>query len=118
MTEGADDKGPGAPAAVRAASSGLSGANVEPSAAPSARPRTADTAMARRAATRAPAGRRTPRPAEPTVHVKIGRLEVRAMGAAAGGPGATRPERGGRRAPTVSLADYLTSPSSGGTTRR
>ena len=51
----------------------------------------------------APAARRTVRPAEPTVHVKIGRLEVRAAGTE---PPARRPTPS-RRAPAVNLTDYL-----------
>ncbi|MFB6601178.1 hypothetical protein ACFCXR_20935 [Streptomyces noursei] len=52
-------------------------------------------------------GRRGPRgPAERVVHVQIGRLEVSAAGAerSAAGTGPARPER---RAPALSLADYL-----------
>ncbi|MEW1659482.1 hypothetical protein [Streptomyces sp. NPDC093707] len=59
--------------------------------------------------TAAAAGRRGARgPAERVVHVQIGRLEVSAAGTerpAAGG----RPPRPERRAPAVSLADYLAS---------
>ncbi|QHC25855.1 hypothetical protein [Streptomyces sp. GS7] len=55
----------------------------------------------------APGGRRGQRgPAERVVHVQIGRLEVSAAGAerpAAGG----RPARAERRAPSLTLADYL-----------
>ena len=51
----------------------------------------------------APGARRTARPAEPTVHVKIGRLEVRAAGTA---PPARRTTPS-RRAPAVNLTDYL-----------
>ena len=51
----------------------------------------------------APAARRTARPAEPTIHVKIGRLEVRAAGTE---PPARRPTPS-RRAPAVNLTDYL-----------
>ena len=51
----------------------------------------------------APVARRTVRPAEPTIHVKIGRLEVRAAGTETP---ARRPTPG-RRAPAVNLTDYL-----------
>ncbi|MEU9012267.1 hypothetical protein AB0D12_21365 [Streptomyces sp. NPDC048479] len=72
-----------------------------------ARPRGADTAAARGAAL-AGVGRRAPRPAERVVHVQIGRLEV----SAAPPPGASRtaggrPEHTGRRAPALTLDDYL-----------
>jgi hypothetical protein len=72
-----------------------------------ARPRGADTAAARGAAL-AGVGRRAPRPAERIVHVQIGRLEV----SAAPPPGASRlagggPEHTGRRAPALTLDDYL-----------
>nr|WTB34343.1 hypothetical protein OG781_36910 [Streptomyces sp. NBC_00830] len=72
-----------------------------------ARPRGADTAVARGAALNG-VGRRAPRPAERVVHVQIGRLEV----SAAPAPGASRPEGGrpdhtGRRAPALTLDDYL-----------
>ncbi|MFB7635756.1 hypothetical protein ACFC0M_33050, partial [Streptomyces sp. NPDC056149] len=56
----------------------------------------------------APAGRRAARgPAERVVHVQIGRLEVSAGAErpAAGG----RPARPERRAPALSLGDYLAS---------
>ncbi|MGP3982005.1 hypothetical protein [Streptomyces sp. KR80] len=83
--------------------------NVAPLAAPAPpRPRAADATAARGAA-RAAAARRGGRPAERVVHVQIGRLEV----SAAGGPGANRPagarsEPSGRRAPAMSLDDFLT----------
>ncbi|MFF3244638.1 hypothetical protein ACFYWY_13085 [Streptomyces sp. NPDC002870] len=72
-----------------------------------ARPRGADTAAARGAALSG-VGRRAPRPAERVVHVQIGRLEV----SAAPPPGASRPAGGrpdhsGRRAPALTLDDYL-----------
>ncbi|MGW0692182.1 hypothetical protein [Streptomyces sp. NBC_01578] len=72
-----------------------------------ARPRGADTAAARGAALNG-VGRRPPRPAERVVHVQIGRLEV----SAAPPPGASRPAGGhpdhsGRRAPALTLDDYL-----------
>jgi hypothetical protein len=76
-------------------------------AATQARPRGADTAAARGAALSG-VGRRAPRPAERVVHVQIGRLEV----SAAPPPGASRPAGGrpdhaGRRAPALTLDDYL-----------
>ncbi|WP_419993654.1 hypothetical protein [Streptomyces boninensis] len=75
------------------------------SAAPSPRPGAADTALARTAAR--VAGRRGARAAaERTVHVQIGRLEVSAAGAGGGRPAEGRRDEG-RRAPAVSLADYL-----------
>ncbi|MFF3455055.1 hypothetical protein ACFYXH_12105 [Streptomyces sp. NPDC002730] len=72
-----------------------------------ARPRGADTATARGAALNG-VGRRAPRPAERVVHIQIGRLEV----SAAPPPGANRPDTGrpdhtGRRAPALTLDDYL-----------
>ncbi|MER6996221.1 hypothetical protein [Streptomyces sp. NPDC000410] len=69
------------------------------------RPRGADTTPARGAA-RGGLGRRAPRPAERVVHVQIGRLEV----SAAPPPGAgrtDRPDRTVRRAPALTLDDYL-----------
>ncbi|MGA6158597.1 hypothetical protein ACPEIC_35195 [Stenotrophomonas sp. NPDC087984] len=70
-------------------------------------PRTADPAVGRDGA-RLPAGRRRGRTAQRTVHVQIGRLEV----TAAAPPGAdraapARPGTAGRRAPALSLDDYL-----------
>ncbi|CDR15913.1 hypothetical protein [Streptomyces iranensis] len=70
-------------------------------------PRVADPALGREAA-RLPAGRRRARPAQRTVHVQIGRLEV----TAAAPPGADRTTGAragttGRRAPALSLEDYL-----------
>ncbi|RNG13836.1 hypothetical protein EEJ42_31585, partial [Streptomyces botrytidirepellens] len=62
----------------------------------------------RAARSAAAANRRRPRAAERVVHVQIGRLEVSA--ADPSGPGRTaaaRPEQTGRRAPTLSLDDYL-----------
>lgn len=78
-----------------------------PAASAAARPRGADTAAARGAALNG-VGRRPPRPAERVVHVQIGRLEV----SAAPPPGASRPAGGhpdhtGRRAPALTLDDYL-----------
>ncbi|MDX2731877.1 hypothetical protein PV683_16725, partial [Streptomyces sp. AK08-01B] len=79
-----------------------------PAASAAARPRGADTAAARGAAPSG-IGRRPPRPAERVVHVQIGRLEV----SAAPPPGASRPaggghpDRTGRRAPALTLDDYL-----------
>lgn len=74
-------------------------------------PRPSDTATARGSAAQARGGRgNARRPPEPAVHVQIGRLEVRAAGAAGRGPAGTGPDgrgRAGRRAPTLSLADYL-----------
>ncbi|WP_413099298.1 hypothetical protein [Streptomyces sp. Inha503] len=70
-------------------------------------PRVADPALSREAA-RLPAGRRRARSAQRTVHVQIGRLEV----TAAAPPGADRTTGAragatGRRAPALSLEDYL-----------
>ncbi|MET7630407.1 hypothetical protein [Streptomyces sp. NPDC005078] len=80
---------------------------VAPAVSAPARPRGADTAAARGAALNG-VGRRPPRPAERVVHVQIGRLEV----SAAPPPGASRPAGGhpdhtGRRAPALTLDDYL-----------
>ncbi|TQK42930.1 hypothetical protein FBY35_4375 [Streptomyces sp. SLBN-118] len=72
-----------------------------------ARPRGADTATARGAAL-AGVGRRAPRPAERVVHVQIGRLEVSASPPpGASRPSGGRPEHTGRRAPALTLDDYL-----------
>ncbi|MFE2036847.1 hypothetical protein ACFXBB_27100 [Streptomyces scopuliridis] len=71
-------------------------------------PRDADTAAARGAAPNG-VGRRAPKQAERVVHVQIGRLEV----SAAPPPGeerstaAGRPDHTGRRAPALTLDDYL-----------
>ncbi|MFE2673648.1 hypothetical protein ACFXEZ_06965, partial [Streptomyces hygroscopicus] len=70
-------------------------------------PRAADPGIGREAA-RLPTGRRRARAAQRTVHVQIGRLEV----TAAAPPGAdrstaARPGPTGRRAPALSLDDYL-----------
>ncbi|MFF9479721.1 hypothetical protein [Streptomyces sp. NPDC014733] len=98
-----------APAGGREASPwDADGAGPAPSGA--LRPRAdAPVAPRRPAPPRAAPGRRGARgPAERVVHVQIGRLEVSAAGAedpAAGG----RPARPERRAPAVSLADYLAS---------
>ncbi|GAA3371543.1 hypothetical protein GCM10017744_099690 [Streptomyces antimycoticus] len=70
-------------------------------------PRAADAAMGRDAA-RLPAGRRRGRTAQRTVHVQIGRLEVTAAAPpGADRPAAARPGPTGRRAPALSLDDYL-----------
>ncbi|WP_328681011.1 hypothetical protein OG905_35975 [Streptomyces sp. NBC_00322] len=69
-----------------------------------ARPRGADTAAARGAALSG-VGRRAPRPAERVVHVQIGRLEVSA--APPPRPDGGRPDHTGRRAPALTLDDYL-----------
>ncbi|MFC7534572.1 hypothetical protein [Actinoplanes sp. GCM10030250] len=88
---------PARPAAIR----------VGPDHAPAAQamPRRDQTAEVRRNAVPPQASRRRARPAEPAVHVRIGRLEVRATGAA---PAPTRSVRPGRQDPAVSLTDYLT----------
>ncbi|MFI1847304.1 hypothetical protein [Streptomyces sp. NPDC020480] len=72
--------------------------------------RAGDAGLGREAA-RAPVTRRRSKPAERVVHVQIGRLEVSAAGTAASGggrPPGARPEHAGRRAPALSLQDYLT----------
>ncbi|MFF4231942.1 hypothetical protein [Streptomyces sp. NPDC001820] len=72
-----------------------------------ARPRGADTAAARGAAPSG-VGRRAPRPAERVVHVQIGRLEVSAAPPpGASGAGSGRADHTGRRAPALTLNDYL-----------
>ncbi|WP_326647919.1 hypothetical protein [Streptomyces sp. NBC_01750] len=72
-----------------------------------ARPRSADTATARGAAPNG-LGRRAPRPAERVVHVQIGRLEVSAAPpAGANRPATGRSDHTGRRAPALTLDDYL-----------
>lgn len=97
----------------QAASSGPAKARTERLTAPEfALPRPSDRAAARQGqAQRASAGRRAARPAEPDVHIQIGRLEVRASGAARAGDGggaAGRHGRSGRHVPSMSLDDYLT----------
>ncbi|MEJ8650072.1 hypothetical protein WKI65_18725 [Streptomyces sp. MS1.AVA.3] len=70
------------------------------------RPHADGLPTARNAARGTSAGRRGQRGGERVVHVQIGRLEVSAAGTeppAAGG----RPARAERRAPSLSLADYL-----------
>ncbi|MEU3708772.1 hypothetical protein [Streptomyces catenulae] len=111
-TEGVRPRGraaadPARPAAGREAAP-WDGSGPAPSGA--LRPRADAPVAPRRTApprTAAAGGRRGARgPAERVVHVEIGRLEVSAAGAerpAAGG----RPARPERRAPAVSLADYL-----------
>ncbi|MEV6424252.1 hypothetical protein [Streptomyces sp. NPDC051662] len=82
-------------------------APAPPAAPTSLRPRDADTAAARGAAPNG-VGRRAPKQAERVVHVQIGRLEVSA--APPGGnrsPAADRTDRTGRRAPALTLDDYL-----------
>ncbi|MEV7866249.1 hypothetical protein AB0P17_09145 [Streptomyces sp. NPDC088124] len=72
-----------------------------------ARPRDSDTTTARGAA-QGGVGRRAPRPAERVVHVQIGRLEVSAAPPPGGPrPAADRPGTTGRRAPALTLDDYL-----------
>ncbi|MBT2510689.1 hypothetical protein J7I98_33595 [Streptomyces sp. ISL-98] len=69
--------------------------------------RRADTATARGAALNG-VGRRAPKPAERVVHVQIGRLEVSAAPPpGAGRPATGRPDHTGRRAPALTLDDYL-----------
>ncbi|MFE3598874.1 hypothetical protein [Streptomyces sp. NPDC059142] len=86
---------PGAAGAPRAADPGR------------ARPRDSDTTTARGAA-QGGVGRRAPRPAERVVHVQIGRLEVSAAPPPGGPrPAADRPDPTGRRAPALTLDDYL-----------
>lgn len=82
-------------------------APAPPAATAPARPRSTDLNPAR-GATPSGVGRRAPKPAERVVHVQIGRLEV----SAAPPPGANRgatdsPDRTGRRAPALTLDDYL-----------
>ncbi|MFD7285541.1 hypothetical protein [Streptomyces sp. NPDC059863] len=71
-------------------------------------PRGADTAAARGAAPNG-VGRRAPKQAERVVHVQIGRLEVSAAPPPGGdrSPAADRTDRTGRRAPALTLDDYL-----------
>ena len=94
------------PAAVRPAPTRPTAepvAAARPTPAGPAVPRSTPSPAARRATTPPPAPRRRTRPAEPAVHIRIGRLEVRAGGAPA--PVAT--PRAARPAPAVSLSDYL-----------
>ncbi|GGN64261.1 hypothetical protein GCM10010112_24280 [Actinoplanes lobatus] len=64
----------------------------------------APVVAARRETALPPASRRRARPAEPSVHVTIGRLEVRAT---APERAPARTPRSGRPSPVVSLTDYL-----------
>ncbi|WNE94947.1 hypothetical protein PS467_06090 [Streptomyces luomodiensis] len=96
-----------APAAAGPASGPPSAGVLSPAAAVPLPPRAAAAAMGRETAP-LPAGRRRARSAQRTVHVQIGRLEV----TAAAPPGAdrsaaARPGATGRRAPALSLDDYL-----------
>ncbi|MFF4602042.1 hypothetical protein ACFY12_04675 [Streptomyces sp. NPDC001339] len=104
---GAEDSGPGAGArsSVSARAQADTGLLASP---PALRPRTDDgPAAARNAAARAAvSGRRGQRGAERVVHVQIGRLEVHAASTERL-PGSGRPARTERRAPSLSLADYL-----------
>ncbi|GGU83274.1 hypothetical protein GCM10010211_56570 [Streptomyces albospinus] len=103
---GAERAVPGRAAASSVSAAGAAGGPDGPVAA--LRPRADVLPPARTPAPRAtPGGRRGQRgPAERVVHVQIGRLEVSAAGAerpAAGG----RAARAERRAPSLTLADYL-----------
>ncbi|MCQ8192353.1 hypothetical protein [Streptomyces rugosispiralis] len=94
------------PAAARP-SPGLPSADVWSAVAAAPPPRASDPALGREAA-RLPTGRRRARSAQRTVHVQIGRLEVTAA-APPGADRATGARAGttGRRAPALSLEDYL-----------
>ncbi|MEV0369959.1 hypothetical protein AB0I10_09065 [Streptomyces sp. NPDC050636] len=83
---------------------GRNAASLAP--APALRPRTDTVPAARNAARVTAAGRRGQRSVERVVHVQIGRLEVSAAGAGRPAAGA-RPARTERRAPSLSLTDYL-----------
>lgn len=90
------------PAAAPAPARRNTGPDLAPAGTVPLRPSAADASAARAAG-----GRRRPRTAERTVHVRIGRLEVSAAPPAAGPTGAGRPQRPARPAPALSLADYL-----------
>lgn len=98
---------PARPAAVRPAPTGptVDRAAASPAPAPAvpAGLRSNPSPATRRAAAPPAVPRRRTRPAEPAVHIRIGRLEVRAGTAR---PPVTGP-RAGRPAPAVSLSDYL-----------
>ncbi|MEV7084838.1 hypothetical protein AB0O07_02850 [Streptomyces sp. NPDC093085] len=101
------DGEPAGPSPALLAPPGLSAPPAPPPLAGRTRPRDTDTAAVRGAA-QAGAGRRTSRPAERVVHVQIGRLEVSAAPPpAAPRPAADRPGPAGRRAPVLTLDDYL-----------
>ena len=94
------------PAAVRPAPvrpTAEPAAPARPTPAGPAVPRSTPSPAARRATAPPPAPRRRTRPAEPAVHIRIGRLEVRAGGA----PAPVTTPRAARPAPAVSLSDYL-----------
>ncbi|MFI1393597.1 hypothetical protein [Streptomyces sp. NPDC020681] len=83
-------------------------AAAPPPVAAAPRPRSSEATATARAAALNGVGRRAPRPAERVVHVQIGRLEV----TAAPSPGASRtaggrPDTTARRAPALTLDDYL-----------
>ncbi|GAU64951.1 hypothetical protein SSP35_01_02880 [Streptomyces sp. NBRC 110611] len=104
---GAADGGPGAGARASVSARAQADTGLL-TAAPAPRPGADDgPAAARNAAARAASsGRRGQRAAERVVHVQIGRLEVSAA-RTEGPPGSGRPVRTERRAPSLSLADYL-----------
>ncbi|MFE4367507.1 hypothetical protein ACFRMN_04485 [Streptomyces sp. NPDC056835] len=83
-------------------------AAAPPAATAPLRPRDADTAAAR-GAPPSGVGRRAPKQAERVVHVQIGRLEVSAAPPPGGSrsTAADRPDHTGRRAPALTLDDYL-----------
>ncbi|GGN13774.1 hypothetical protein FHR83_003778 [Actinoplanes campanulatus] len=93
---------PQRPAPSASASADRPAAGPAPVMRPAAR--VAPVAAARRETVQPPASRRRARPAEPSVHVTIGRLEVRAT---APERAPARTPRSGRPAPAVTLTDYL-----------
>ncbi|MEU6082236.1 hypothetical protein [Streptomyces sp. NPDC047108] len=96
---------PSRPAAPAPAVQGPGAARAAAAAAVRPRP---DAAANARGAARTAAARRGARPVEQVVHVQIGRLEVSAAGAAAGGrTAAAGGNRAGRPAPALSLEDFL-----------
>ncbi|WP_413811710.1 hypothetical protein [Streptomyces sp. OE57] len=97
---------PHATPAAAGHSPGLPSAGMRSAVAAAPPPRVADPALGREAA-RLPAGRRRARSAQRTVHVQIGRLEVTAAPPAADRTTGARAGATGRRAPALSLEDYL-----------
>jgi hypothetical protein len=97
--------------AARPARRGAATGPVDPARAAPGMPRAVPAPAARRVAE--PREARRPARSEPTVHVRIGRLEVRAAEADRPAAHPARPARDGRHAPAVNLSDYLSGRSPG-----